>query len=233
MADFSVIARLDTRPLEALAESLGRVKFAAAAQQAVADTVRTGTALVAREIAKVVNLKISDIKETIRGKRGSFTDLSGAIVVTRKPVPLYQYLSGAQRSRVQKKLQSDVRGKFTPRGGIVVRVRKGGDVQTYPTSFVAVVGSGHIGVFRRKWEGSKRVARLPIKERMGPTAVGVFVNAQAKGSPRTILEEVTRGLADQLIARVMSKAKWLSETDDATTRRLLAKAARVLHEPVE
>lgn len=227
MSGISVQIRMDTSPLTQLADQVGRVRFAAASQQAMTETLRTGRASIARQIGDVVNLRIRDIKSTIHAKStGGFAEPAGSIVVSREAVPLYKYLTTAQADRAY---NASVRGGR----GVRVRVRKNAPIEVRKESFVRVMRSGHVGVYRRVRQGDGRVARLPIKERFGPTAVGVFANARGADGTQTILEAAVADLADQLIARVMSKAKWLSETDDATTRRLLAKAARVLHEPVE
>lgn len=49
-----------------------------------------------------------------------------------------------------------------------------------------------------------RVARLPILQRFGPTAVGVLANAPGKGA-ETILQEVTNTLADVLAKNIDSQ----------------------------
>lgn len=112
-------------------------------------------------------------------------------------------------------------GFRTTRGtGITVRVRKGGAVEKFPESFVQRMGSGHQGIYRRVVKQglsardnakrrlggipSIRVGRFPIKERMGPTAVGVLANAPGNGA-KTILDEVSNELAGVLQKNIGSQ----------------------------
>ncbi len=78
-------------------------------------------------------------------------------------VPLYKFKPTPRRVPSTKRTK---RGKYTPRGGISIAVRKDHARKKIKGAFVAQMRSGHIGVFRRE---KKR--KLPIKELFGPSPV--------------------------------------------------------------
>lgn len=183
-----------------------------ALQAAVSRTVTTGVALIARRLGAEVNLKIADIKATITSRRGSYDKPAGLITVTRKTTWLGNFLSGAQRKSAARRLAGNLGAKVRRRGGgVTVKVRKRasgkyGTTQTFPHAFIAVMPkTTHLGIFRRV--GVKRPmksgryagkVREVIARMRGPSALGVFLNAQGQQGADTIISEVTGTLADTL-----------------------------------
>lgn len=207
--------------VQALCDNFSARKVNVALQSAISRTLTTGRALIARRVADTVNLKIADIKAQVAVTKPSFNRLVGALSMKRKPVPLVKYMSAGQIVRVKKLAEKRRKGgekaRFMP-SGIAVRVRKNGAVEKFPTSFIANMKSGHVGIFRRrraigpatKNGGVPRVRRLPIDERYGPTVVGVLANAPGNGA-QTILDEVVNELGAVLQKNVASQVSRLAD----------------------
>lgn len=180
----------------------GRSAGAVALQAAVSDTVRTGVARIARVIGEAVNLRIGDIKDTITSKKGSYGDPSGTITVGRRTTWLADFLSASQKTRVA--LGEGIRRTI---GGIVINVRKRasgrfGISEMIPRGFAGVMikRNKFVGIFQR--EGS---SRLPIHRLRGPTALGVFMNAQGESGGQTIIDDMVIELQDVLAKNISNQ----------------------------
>lgn len=180
-----------------------------ALRDAVNKTTTTFVARSARAISEVINLNVGDIKKSFRVEKATGKDPLAEVIVDRGlGVPLIEYMSGAQIAS----------GKKEPAGGIHVRVRKGGAIETHQHSFIATMPSGHVGIFRRGSKsgyvsGSKR---LPIIEERGPTPIGVLVNSPDPNTSGTILEATVKDSSEVLIKNIESQvdrflAKYASE----------------------
>lgn len=118
-----------------------------------------------REVKKTLNAKAADIKDAIDLGKASYNDslasMYATVTVTGKPMPLVAFLETVQTL-------------ITPRGSyqqVYVRVKKGGQRKLVEGAFVATVGNGHQGIFRRI--GDKR---LPIKELYSTSVMDLFRN---------------------------------------------------------
>lgn len=133
-----------------------------AAARALNKSATTGRAQASREIkAQGYGMKVSDIKAAISiAHRAKGNDLNAEIRATGKPIPLIQY-SARQTHH-----------------GVSVNVKNGRTVLAH--AFIAIMPSGHRGVFNRVGTAHKRVrgrsSGLPIKELFGPSVKAAFKN---------------------------------------------------------
>src|SRR6478609_6692718 len=149
------LVTIDQRQLAEIQSMLGNVsarKWNVAMQAAISDTLRTGRKLIAQRVGETVNLKIADIKNQVAVTKPSFSKLVGSLSMKRKPVPLIKYMSTGQIRRAKtlaaRRRKGGEKARFMP-SGITARIRKGGAVEKFPTSFIAQMKSGHVGIFRR------------------------------------------------------------------------------------
>ena len=155
-----------------LAEDLADIRNGVprAVSAAVNRTLSTGRSRIVKRIRAEVAIKAKDAREAIRLRKATAAKPEGFIVISKKPIPLYDF--GAKQGK----------------GGVTVKVRKAGGRETLKGTFIAKMRSGHVGVFERKLTGgpgSKRVKRLPIRERFGPSLLVVF-----EGAPGVAAEEI-------------------------------------------
>lgn len=121
-----------------------------------------------RAVRERVALTAGAVRDRIAIRRATVRELTGLVVITRKGVPLSEY-----------------KPRWSLRAGVTVQVRKGAVAERFPESFIRTLSSGHKGVFRRRLVGGKRVPRLPIDERFGPTVEGVV-----EGAPGLLEEQI-------------------------------------------
>lgn len=124
------------RPQAALARALNR-------------SLDSSVTLAARLVSGDMRLKVSTVKEHLKKRRATETQLTASLYASAKRVPLIDF---------------NARGPEPSRGaGGGVRARTA--VGRYPNAFIATVGIGrHRGVFERKGR-----RRLPIRELHGPS----------------------------------------------------------------
>lgn len=127
-----------------------------------------------RAVGDRITVPAREVRERIAVKKASPATLEGTVTITRKPIPLIEF-----------------RARQTKKGGVTVQVRKGQAREKFRDSFIAKMKSGHEGVFRRRFKGKGRVARLPIDERFGPTVLGVI-----SGAPGLLNEELAAAHED-------------------------------------
>lgn len=170
--------------------------------------VRTQVKLVVKQKVNIPARYIND-NNVIRTVTANKNTLSGAIRVSRKPIPLIEY--GAtqtkngvtlsreihSRTKLDKKGTKGIAGYAAKRnasGGVNVKVQRDGGVEHHPHFFIAMTRSGHIGVFRRRTP-----KRHPIDQMYGPAVVGVLA-----GVP-SMLEKLQQFAADDLGKQVASQ----------------------------
>jgi hypothetical protein len=155
------------RYLDALLDGIanGVPRVISGAINKVLPRARTGFA---RAVRERITLAYGAVLERIAIRRATVQDLAGLIIITRKGVPLSEY-----------------KARWSLRSGVTVQVRKGAAAERFPESFTRTLSSGHKGVFRRRFVGGKRVPRLPIDQRYGPTVEGVV-----EGAPGLLEEQV-------------------------------------------
>lgn len=111
-----------------------------AASAALNRTIRSARTEISREIRTVYNIKAADVSNAIAIKQATKTDLTATLYVKGKSLAL--------------KL-------FSPRQtgtGVSIEIKRG-NRKTLRSTFLAIMPSGHQGVFERKTK-----KRLPIKE---------------------------------------------------------------------
>jgi hypothetical protein len=210
---------------------------------AVNRTLATGRTRFARVLREEINLKVADIRAEVKLKKISLADAKNA--------------TGAVEGRIEIKQRFipliDFPGTRAVKGGVSVLVSKSKGREVMLGAFIAVMKSGHRGVFERKLiiqfsdlsneeqvhfsagalhfsksrlvrrpgaDGKKRVARLPIQERVGKSLVGYLANA-----PGVLTREVA-GLQDVLTNNVISqinrftKRKGTDSFDDLLQTRI-------------
>lgn len=197
----------NAQQLAAVQQSLAEIKngLPQALTAAINKTLPKVRTLEARAVGEVLNLPYRDILHTMSVRKATRSGLSGSVYCRRQPVPLIKY--GA---------------KQTPKG-VSVTVRRDKGAEELAGWFVATMPNGHKGVFARDPAGKRktivketavngRVAlrkqstELPIREKYGPTAVGVLA-----GKP---------GLIDQIAEQASAS---LAVNLDSQVERLLAK----------
>lgn len=130
---------------------------------------------VGREVSGEVTLSQRDVREFVNVTRSNFSTLSARVTITGAPIPLILFnVNQTQR-------------------GLSVRVRREGPREIFPESFIVRLprqrinedrtvtrlgGFGREGAFRRRLDRStgRRVGRLPIDERYGPSIPNVYEN---------------------------------------------------------
>jgi hypothetical protein len=154
---------------------------------------------IVRGVAKEVNLKVTDLKaRNVTLSKASFDDPRATVLISGRRVPIY-YWAGKPALSIR------------PRVGIAYAIR--GSQTRIPGSFVAMMPTGHLGVFRRKKQDdidrmlgqAKRAhfrgynrsmatqpdGRLPIMELYGPSVPEVFegIDDFAAGTLEARLQE--------------------------------------------
>jgi hypothetical protein len=126
--------------------------------------------VMAREMSKDMNLRVGVVREALRFKQATFDRPTAEL--------------GASRLKRIAVIDMSASGPYPSRGrGRGVSWRNQGERKRDPQAFIAIMPSGHKGVFKRV---SK--ARLKIRELMGPSIGQVFKKFRPAGVAR--LQEV-------------------------------------------
>lgn len=179
--DQGQMARL-TRTLRNVPGGLRRV--VPAAINTTATQARTASA---RAIRSASGIKVGDVRKRIRIVRATRAKWAARLDLSAKRLPLIQFVA-----------------RQTQKG---VTYRMGGTSRSrLPHGFIAVMASGHRGVFQRAMEGGKRVPRLPIKEQWGVSVAGVYEKAPQ------VAQKVTGETFRLLRRNLESKVAWVMRT---------------------
>lgn len=120
----------------------------------------------ARKIRETINISAADAKDAISLKNASaletLSTMKATAVVVGKPIPLMNFVQRIDR----------VDTKYGPRQAVYVKIIKGRRAMLVQNAFVATVGNGHEGVFKRI--GGER---LPIKELFTTSITDVLKDA--------------------------------------------------------
>ena len=162
MIDVSV--KIDEDDLQKAIEDLRHIAggVQTAAMRAInrtVDGVQTDLVTLARE---KYNVKAGTVRDRIHLEKATISKLSGRVQSTGKPIPLYEF--GPKPSLPQP----------SKRPQITIEVLKGDRKPVGGGAFVAVMKSGHTGIFWRDIAGGKKVRRLPISERSGPRLENLY-----------------------------------------------------------
>ena len=159
--------------------------------RALNKTATAARAEIVRKIAGEIKLKQKTIRENIKLNRATFRHWLAAITISSKKIPLIEF-GGRQ-------LKSGVSYQISRTGG---RKKILYDPETNRV-FIAVMKSGHRGIYERRGPG-----RLPIRELMGPNIQSVFKNAP--GLAEKVITETQAKLVhniDAQIAYVIAKRR--------------------------
>ena len=122
-----------------------------------------GLTFAKKTIREDYNIKASDLSKVMKKTKADKRGRVASIIATGKAIALAKF-----RARQTKK-------------GVGVTVKKG-KRKLLPGHFVAIMPSGHKGVFiRKEMSGGKKAARLPIKERFGPGAATLLGSRKVQG----------------------------------------------------
>jgi hypothetical protein len=113
---------------------------------AVNDTARHVRSEASKGIRAEWNVKAKTIREAIKTRPATTANPEAQVTASSKPLPLYGF------------------GPRKLKRGYSVRIKKGRPPTRLPTSFVATMSSGHVGLFERMGKG-----RLPIREKASIT----------------------------------------------------------------
>lgn len=178
---------------------------------AINRTLTTVRSRVAKRLAKTINLPAGnastpdegtvsgfiDVQKASSGGTGGAANLEGAVSITGKPISLMLFKPTPSQPGP------------TRVAGVSVLTRRGKARELLKHTFVARMKSGHTGVFERMGRGNKRVRRLRIQERFGPTPYGVFENAPG------IAEEILADAGDVLEKNILSQVDRLLDRSKA------------------
>lgn len=161
---FTLDSREVNRELAAIGRKARRV--IPRALNRTANTLRTREK---RGIAKETGIKIGVINKQMSIKKATPGNPRAIINVNRQAIPL---------------IRLGARGKEPSRGkGGGVTYRLGGRKHRLSNAFISTMPTGHRGVFSRK-----RKARLPIRERFGPSIASIFKKRLPAARPFALAE---------------------------------------------
>lgn len=143
--------QLGTRAPVAMARALNR-------------TTTSVRAVLARDIAGDIGLRVGTVRDELKIRRATPEQLTSAVSVSGARIALEKF--GAS-------------GPLPSRGRGTVSARIGGTRKRYEGAFRATMRSGHTGVFRRVVASTRKSAgawarNLPIAELFGPSLPQVF-----------------------------------------------------------
>lgn len=127
----------------------------------------SGRSVMAKAVSADLKLKQKDVRDALVLKQANITNPSASLAASLKRIPLVDFgARGPEPSRAK---------------GRGVTYNVGRSKSLVPDAFLAVMASGHRGVFTRK--GNKR---LPIKELFGPSLGRVFITYKPAATARAL-----------------------------------------------
>lgn len=176
--------KLDTtqweRSLSALA-SRGPIAIA----RGINKSATSGRAIMAREVARDMGVKVGDARGAMTIQRASGQNLTARIIARGKRLPLIDFKA---------------RGPSPSRGrgrGVAYTMR--GQRVRIADAFLATMPTGHKGVFTRRTKAGTPSRRLPIRELFGPSIAQSFGNLIPLGHAR---------IADVLVKNVQHEVEF-------------------------
>lgn len=166
---------------------------------------RTAASVLSRankEVAKDLGLKQKDSRSALRIAKATENAPRALVIATGKRIPLIAFVKPSVPEQVVRQLRDLQSGR---RGGGVTYVI-GNVKKMLPSSFIAQMRSGHLGVFKRRGKKS-----LPIDERFGPSIPKSFVNSRVQAALR---EVINSRLATEMRAQMRYYAGRIGVTID-------------------
>lgn len=172
MAD-AIRFNFDATQAERALDQLGK-RAPAVIARALNRTATSVRAVLAREIAGDIGLRVGTVRDELKIRTASADRPEAAIAVSGARIPLEDFKAT---------------GRIPSRGRGTVSARIGGARKQYPGAFRAQFRSGHKAVFRRVRASVRKSAgawakNLPITELFGPSLPQVF----GKKVPTTIAQ---------------------------------------------
>jgi hypothetical protein len=169
-----------------------------AIRRAMTRTLNSGKTAMAREISRDMGLTVSYVKDQLKtavsgdGIEGFQAKLS----VSGKRIPVIEFnAKGPNGATAETPVPS--RGR-----GAGVSAKDGGGRKRYPHAFIAQMRSGHVGVFERVGEGSRKSPRawsknLPIVELKRASLAHVFEKKKPVAAER-MREQIVKELQHEV-----------------------------------
>lgn len=185
--------RIEVDSIEEVRKRLGSLsnKAPSVIANAINRTTTNIKKTMAQETAKRYNITSGEVKKTITISRATRARLQGAAVSKASPIALAKFKVSPNR-----KVTYTSKGKPSPKA-YKVSVEKGPaskPLDVDPKAFIAVMKSGHQGLFRRKTDSS-----LPIKQLFGPSVPQMIKN---DGSMERIQAEAESTLQKRIDAEI-------------------------------
>jgi len=137
-----------------------------------------------RAISRILNIKAKTAKEAVSLTKANYRNWTARLHISGRRIPLIEFGGTWQRRWA----------------GAKYRIKREGGRETAEGAFIASVGSGHRGIFRRAGE-----SRLPIYELYGPSVGAVMVGAT------TMLRTLEKDAGRELEKNIDSQVKLLLE----------------------
>lgn len=130
----------------------------------------------ARVITEEVNLNISDVRKELKISKATTSSLEGVVSGSGSPgVDLMRFAVGQKRAPSTRRTSA---GGYQPAEGIPVRIYRSRGNKVVKGSFIAKMGSGHVGVFTRNNLINPRTGKSRIKSMFGPSPVKIFASGR-------------------------------------------------------
>ncbi len=189
MRDLELSFKFDTRALTPFRDKRITKAIAQAASRAGGDAIRRIRTTGSRKVRERKRMKAGKVREALPlvfpvSKR--LNDLVWRMKVSGKAIPVIAY-PGAREVRK----------------GVSVGINRG-KRKVIPSAFIAVMKSGHRGVFRRKTKGGKR---LPIQELYSSTVADVFKDQDMIPSLQEEGQRVFASAFTRNLSLMLDKAK--------------------------
>lgn len=203
MPDIQLLADIHP-PLDELIGRLGldELSIETVASRAINQSLPQVRTRMTRDLEDEVNLRVSDIRDQFGLTRATpGPDPVGRIGLTRKPIPIVDFLGGDQTD-----------------AGYEVETLKDRGVQLLPRTFIATMPSGHELVAQRARKGGEAgqspnltatdqlVGRLPLRQRYGPALTAILTHAQ------DMLQEEVNAAGDIMQKNVANQIEYLIST---------------------
>lgn len=99
---------------------------------AINRTLATVRSRIVKRLAEKINLRQKDIRDAVTIKKASYENMEGQVNVTRKHVPLFDFVGFRQTKT-----------------GVSIQVLKDGPREVLTGTFIATMPTGHEGIFER------------------------------------------------------------------------------------
>ena len=179
-----IVLKIDDRAMRKFVRTMpqaGKRSQARALNKAITQT-RTKAA---REVAEKRNILVGRAKREMRIQRATFTRPEAALIARGEPIPVID-VKGAKRQTKR---------------GVTAKIDGKGKPHLFEGAFIAVMPSGHKGVFKRKRDSS-----LPILELKLPSIAATMVNEGVEAKLRAFAIPAYEAELIRLINFEMTKA---------------------------